>query len=129
MSSQSAGRTLVLASLAIGLSFFYAEGLQTFLFVINFLLGFAIFHFGQVYRKQLVEINPYLDSIRWKVGNNYVHLHHWFWLSAVLATALATGFPPKPWDAAVHGFAAGGIVHGASYDNWFKLFYRNKDGD
>lgn len=63
-----------------------------------------------------------LFMLKWRVGNKYLHIHHWiYYLCAiVIVVCCMDDFMDR---GIVMGMLAGGVVHGLTYDDWYKIYY------
>lgn len=59
--------------------------------------------------------------LKWQIGNNYIHIHHWmYYLCAFLLLLWMSDFAGKD---ILLGLFAGGIIHGLTYSDWYKIWY------
>ncbi|OGD95152.1 hypothetical protein A3A48_04245 [Candidatus Curtissbacteria bacterium RIFCSPLOWO2_01_FULL_37_9] len=73
-------------------------------------------------RFMIIEILP---SLRLKLKNYIIHLHHWILLSGVLTTLMMTtsGLTQL---ILIKSFCLGGIIQGLSYHDRFKIIFKSK---
>jgi cytochrome bd-type quinol oxidase subunit 2 len=96
---------------------------MTLLFIIQFLLSSAAgFLFWKVFSGKH-EGDRIERSIRPKIGQYRLHIHHWLWCATLLAIFLVCKF----YHPIVLGILVGSIIQGLSYRDRFIIIYRDKD--
>lgn len=88
-------------------------------FIVGAIIGF-LFHFIFDGKKEGDNLHR---SIRFLVGDYYVHLHHWLY-SVVIVLVLYY----FDWDFPfVYGFLTGSIMQGLTYRDWYLFVYHKDD--
>lgn len=59
-------------------------------------------------------------SLRFLIGKEYVHIHHWIYCSIILIVLFLVDFY-NPW---IYGILIGAVLQGFTYRDWHYVFYR-----
>lgn len=59
-------------------------------------------------------------SIRFKIGRNQIHFHHWLWYLILILILLLIGF----YSAIVYGILIGMILHTWTFKDWYGVVKR-----
>ncbi len=66
-----------------------------------------------------------IRSLRIKVRNHFIHIHHWIYGGAVLAVApMFFEKHPWPYQSVFIGFLIGIVIQGLTYRDFYKIFYK-----
>lgn len=115
-------RVRVVWTIALICLVLFEGSLEIALYLIGLVLGFSFFHTLQTVKKQYFK-EQYYGSVRFGPGKYKVHIHHWLWLSILLGFLAGFGLVDEPGRGLVYGVCAGGIVHGLTFDDWYKIIY------
>ncbi len=85
------------------------------IFLIGFILGYFFWHmFAGKHEGDRPE-----RSLRFLVGNYYIHMHHWF--VSILIFVILVSFNLR--SLIVFGLLTGSIFQGLGYADWYYIFY------
>ena len=98
--------------------------LNVFFYVIGLVLWFCFLYY--VNAKKSGDYS--FGMLKFKLGNKKIlHIHHWMYYTVLLVGTLflVSKFNSKlKWF--ILGILTGGILHGLSYDDFYKIYYKDK---
>jgi len=64
-----------------------------------------------------------LKFIKFKIGENVLHIHHWLYGSVVLLVMWQVGF----YNDFIYGFFVGMVMQGLMYKDFYYIFFNEKE--
>ncbi|MFH1405556.1 MAG: hypothetical protein ABIH21_05745 [Patescibacteria group bacterium] len=89
------------------------------LFIAAALLGYIVAWFFAGKREQQ---QGRIHSIRFRIGNHMIHLHHWIWATLILFILMFVGY----YHDVVNGILYGILIQGLTYSDFYKIIHRHK---
>jgi hypothetical protein len=91
------------------------------IFILSIVLGFLTWK----HISGMNEGDKINRSLRFLIGDHYIHIHHWIWCSLLLLFFLSIGFNSQ----FILGLLIGSIIQGLLYRDRFIIYYRKDKFD